>query len=112
VCSIPTFYRVVKTNPPEVTDFFSRVQLGWRLPPDLSPPEARLWEGVSVQDSEEGARAMATRYPRTGQFIAQMEISGGGSVSYEKTRGRGHFTLWGDPAVMIECVVSVVAVRG
>ena len=100
----------MKSDPPSVEDFCSRIQLGRRLPPDLPPHEAQLWKGVSVQDSEDGARSLARRYPRTGQFIARVEIAEGGPVTYEKTRGHGHFTLWGDPAAMLACAVSVVAV--
>ena len=43
-------------------------------------------------------------------FIARLEIPEQGPISYEKTRGRSHFTLWGDPEVIARYVVSVVDV--
>jgi hypothetical protein len=45
-----------------------------------------------------------------GRYIARLEIPEQGPVSFERTRGRGHSTLWGEPELMLTYVVSVVQV--
>jgi hypothetical protein len=47
---VPTFYRIVKTDPPTVADFLSYRAQGRRLIHD-TPELRRSWEGVSVYDS-------------------------------------------------------------
>ena len=45
-----------------------------------------------------------------GRYIARLEIPEDGPIRFERTRGRGHFTLWGDPELMLTYAVSVVEV--
>lgn len=42
-----------------------------------------------------------------GGYLAMLRFPDNGSVDYEKTLGRGHYTLRGEPGAMLECVVSV-----
>ena len=41
-------------------------------------------------------------------FVAELRVPVGGTISFEKTLGGTHFTLWGDSAEIRACV-SVVA---
>ena len=103
-----TFYRVVKTNPPTESDFISYRARGIRLRRD-TPENRRLWEGVSVASSLGAARNLAARFPVMGQYIAVLDVPEGGLVRFEQTTDVStHYTLWGEPRVMLEMVISVV----
>jgi hypothetical protein len=105
---MPTFFRVVQSDPPTLADFNSDEARGLSKP---VPAElARMWDGLSVMDSEERARRLARRFG-LGNFIAAVRVEEGGPIRYERTlHRRGHHTLWGDPAAMLERVQSVVPV--
>ncbi|MGH2588496.1 MAG: hypothetical protein ACRDJE_26540 [Dehalococcoidia bacterium] len=103
-----TFYRIVKTNPPTVTDFLTDRQAR-RRPPPLEV--LRLWDGRSVFDSEAIARDVALRFPVIGSYIAALDIAEDGTIVAERTLRRpGHYTLWGDTAAILARVVAVVPV--
>ena len=51
---------------------------------------------------------MARRYPKLGRLLAVLDIPEGGRIIYDKTRGPGHYTLWGEPQDMLDLVVSIV----
>ena len=106
---MPTFFRVVKTDPPGEADFLSHEARGL-VPRDPSREAVRLSRGVSVLDSEERARATARRWPRMGRFIARLDISDEAAVTYERTGASGHYTLWADPTVLLASVTTVVPV--
>ena len=79
-----------------------------RRPPEPDDQEAwHLYEGVSVFDSLDGARTVTRRYPRKGQLAAVLDIAEGECIRYDKTRGPGHYTLWGEASEMLAHVVSV-----
>lgn len=99
-------YRIVRSNPPTLQDVMSNRTLG-REPLRPDPEVLRLWDGISVFDSARGARRQARQAPWRGNgFIAtlvlQPEI-----FRLEKTRGVGHFTLWGEPHDILACVRKV-----
>ena len=104
---MPTFYRVVKANPPGIRDFLSGKILD-RTPP-ADPNLLPLWDGISVFDTEDRARQRALRVPSLGEYIAAMEIPDDGSIRYERSLNRpGHYTLWADADALLALVVSVV----
>ena len=71
----------------------------------------RLWDGISVYNSEERARRRAQTAPHQGTYIAVMRFATEGAVRFERTTAsRGHFTLWGDPSTLLTTVISVVPV--
>ena len=105
-----TFWRIVRTDPSMVRDFLSSEAQG--LPPrDHDPDTLRLWSGISVYSTPLQARRTATTYPFLGRYLADLRIVDDAGIRWEKTRGRGHHTLWGDPQAILNCVVRVVPVR-
>ena len=100
---------MVKTNPPTEADFLSHQARGI-VPRSNDPETLRLHAGISVMDSEEGARALARRYPRMGRFIARLDIPDDNPFVYEKTGAAGHYTLWGLPLVLRAYVAAVTPV--
>jgi hypothetical protein len=104
------FYRIVTADPPTLADFTSNEERG--VPPRRRDPEAlRLWSGISVFEAEQQTRLQAMLFPRLGQYIAALRVGEGGAIRIERTtRTEGHFTLWGEPADLLACVLSVVAI--
>jgi hypothetical protein len=106
---VPTFYRIVRNNPPTLDDFLSDKDAGKPEPSD--PEKRRLWEGRSVYNTEIQARKKARNVPILGNFIAAVEVIEPGPISYERTTmSSGHHTLWGDARILLEQVHRVVSV--
>ncbi len=104
------FYRVVKTDPPTLDDFTSTAAKGRPLR-DPSPEACRLWDRLSVNATEAQARRRVRQFPALGAYIARLELPDAPPVQIERTtRIPGHYTLWGDPVVLLRCVVAVVPV--
>jgi len=103
-------YRIVTADPPTLADFTSNEARG--VPPRRRDPETlRLWGGISVFETEQQARLQATLFPRLGQHIAALRVPEGGAIRVERTtRTEGHYTLWGEPADLLACVLSVVVI--
>ena len=105
---MPTFYRIVRTDPPTETDFLSHKALGRRLRHD-TPEYRRSWEGISVYDTLEAARENRARFPRLSGFIAELEIAEGGPIAYAKTlTDPNHYDVWGAPAALLQMVRRVL----
>lgn len=49
----------------------------------------------------------ARRFRDQGEFIAVVAIEVDGPIQVEKTRGPGHYTVWGLPHALLDRVVSV-----
>ena len=91
-------------------DFLSHEKRGIRLRRD-TPHHHRLWEGLFVMDSESAARELAKRLPLLGAFIAAIEVSAAGPITFEQTTPDArHYTLWGSATEMLASVRSVVPV--
>jgi hypothetical protein len=107
---VPTFYRIVRTDPPTAADFMSNRDKG--LPPrgpEVSDPD--LWAGISVYDHRDRAESQARRY-QLGAFLAVIELPdnrqpGGLRVSKTLTDPH-HHTLWGAPDTLVTLVTRVV----
>ena len=67
-----------------------------------------MWSGISVYDTLERARKLATRRPELGRFIVTVRIPDDAPVLVERTGSRaGHHTIWGDPGWLLGSVVGV-----
>src|SRR6266540_3057332 len=100
------FYRVVRTDPPTLWDCTSNEERGRRPRRQLDAAGRRLWRGLSIFDTAEGARQAARTTPGLGSFIARLEIPPGALLEIERTGRAGHHTLWGRPADVHRLVVA------
>jgi len=108
---IRSFYRIVRSPSPTDADFLSDKARG--IPPrNHESLTLHVWDGISVYRTEAQARRKARDYPFLGDFIAELHIGDETDIRTEKTFGRGHHTLWGDPAALRVCVVRVVRASG
>lgn len=99
----PPLWRTVRTNPPTEEDFLSFKALG--RPRRGAPIEQ--WEGVSTFDNPAIAADMARRYEQ-GDFLARLDLDPTGPIRWARTRGEGHYTLWGTPAELLARVAEIV----
>jgi len=105
-----TFYRIVLTDPPSREDFLSNAARAL-LPRRNDPEVARVWDGISVYSTEAQARRRARGAPWLGPHIAELLIREGAMIRVERTtRSAGHYTVWGEPDMLLRCVIRVVAV--
>jgi hypothetical protein len=70
---------------------------------------AALWDGISVQNTLAQARRKVRVSPRLGSYVAILRVSTDGPVRFRRSLGPGHFTLWGEPEVLLALVVDFVA---
>ena len=98
-----SFFRVLRSNPSTLDDYTSQKAKG--IPMARPDPEIELiYDGVSVYATEAQARNQAKAKPWLGQYIAELAISDEGPITFRRTGvGRGHHTLWGDPAELKAC---------
>lgn len=99
----PPLWRTVRTNPPTEADFLSFKARG--LARRSGPIEQ--WEGVSTFDNPAIAADMARRHHQ-GDYLARLDLDPAGPIRWEKTRGAGHYTIWGTPAELLARVVEIV----
>jgi hypothetical protein len=106
-----TVYRIVRTDPPTLADFLSDAELGRASFKDTEDVR-RLRSGRSVYATEAQARRKARRYPILGRYIAAVVLPDDQSIWIERTipSSAGHYTLWGDAALLLTVVVRVVPV--
>ncbi len=105
VLPIRRLYRLLRRTPPTVADFVSNAAHGRPAPPaaDL----VILWDGLSMYATEAQARATADAYPRRGwRAVAAVALPDGGRFRIRKTLGPGHYTVWGDAADLLACVIE------
>jgi hypothetical protein len=104
-------YRIVSTPEPTLADFMSHASRGLTLR-NPTPELLDRWRGISVWETESQARlqaqVMAQRRRPLGEFIAELAIDD--TLRCEQTSQPGHYTLWGDPAVLLRRLVRVVPV--
>lgn len=105
-----SFYRIVKSDPPTLTDFLSDRAKG--RPPAVEPARRRLHDGLSVYATLAQARRKARAFPMLGRYVAVLRVLDETPLRYERTiaSSGGHHTVWGEPETLLECVEAVVAV--
>lgn len=98
------FFRLVSRNPPTTEDFFSYAMEGIEIPEGHDPI---VGEGISVQATL--AQMRGKRYVRQWcHFIAELHFpESDDRFRWQKTGGRGHFTVWGAPEDLLKCVVVI-----
>ena len=103
-----TFFRIVRTAPPTINDFISAEAKGRMIAPSIPYELHRLWDGLSVYATAQQAARKARRSPSIGRYVAELHIPEDGAIRFERTtREPGHHTLWGEPEVLLRCVMSV-----
>jgi hypothetical protein len=93
-----TLFRLIREDEPQPKDFLSYRDRGKpRYKGDEELPEL-LMRGISMFASPGRAERTARYFPKR---IARVTMWEGLGVSIAKTRGPGHYTVWGDPEVLV-----------
>jgi hypothetical protein len=110
-----TVFRIVRCadlDAPEFADSFrSHAELG--LPPRPGSPAAShplIHEGISVFESQEAAVETARRFPRIGDYVAELRIKPDPGIRYLRWGAKGHLTLWGAPIKLALTAVDTIPV--
>jgi hypothetical protein len=105
-------YRIVKSNPPTLLDFTSKLALGL-VDADADPETKRLESGLSMYRTASQARKKARAFPFLGRYIAAVRVEASAGLRFERTTdSRGHHTVWGSPEAILGRVVTVEPVAG
>jgi hypothetical protein len=99
-------YRVVTSKQPTLEDFASNAALDRAPQQPLGYRQQRLWEGLSVFDTLDAARALAMDSPRKGGFVAVLALPDGIQLK-QSGRNPHHYTLW-LPAETLHAAVETV----
>lgn len=104
------YYRIVKGAELRREHFLSDRASG--KPKPIDPEKIEWWEGFSVYDSEDRARQTARTYPAIGDYLAVLGIEERSAIIVKRTgrRHRGHYTMYGDPDVILATVQRIIAV--
>jgi hypothetical protein len=103
-------YRIVAAMPHTRNNFLSYAALEKPLPEGASPAIADRWQGISMYDSLDRARAVAIRFG-LGAYIAALDLTDDRPFRIERTGQRpGHYTVWGDPDMLFARVIAIIPV--
>jgi hypothetical protein len=67
-----------------------------------------IWQGISFEETLDGARREAKRFRKLGTHIAETAVTAIPDVNYEQSFAPGHYTVWAEPS---ECLKQVRAVH-
>jgi hypothetical protein len=98
-------YHIIKERNPNEADFLSAEKRG--IPQPADPALIRYWEGISFEDTLEGARRKARRFRRLGTYIAEVAVAAIPSVKYEQSLAPGHYTVWAEPSDLLQHIRTV-----
>ncbi|MBA2450299.1 MAG: hypothetical protein H0V51_19975 [Chloroflexi bacterium] len=87
------FYRIVKSERPTRDGFLSHALKGLK-PRNPTPKSLHEYNGVSVLDTAQHARAWAERLPYLGEYIAELHIPDDVLIVFEGPNPRGHGNLY------------------
>jgi hypothetical protein len=108
---MPRRYRIISSQQPTLGDFTSHAAKRHTLR-NPTPELLDRWAGISVWETEQHARLQAQEMARRGrplgEYIAELLI--GDTLRCEQTFQPGHYTLWGDPTVLLHCLIQVVPI--
>ena len=106
MAEIVILYRIVHTESPTVDDMKSYAELGIPLRHD-SQEARRKAKGVSMFDSLEQARRQARGKPWLGDAHIAEIVFPADRFQFEKSGGRGHYTVWGNAHDILGYVTRV-----
>ena len=108
-----TFYRIVKTTPPTLDDFTSNAAKN-RIPRGREVTDSAVHHGLSMYSRQDDAIHMAQRFPKLGDFIAEVAIP----IADPDIRIRrhainpndSHHTVWCAPDQCLSYVFAIIPV--
>ncbi len=109
--TVRSFYRVAKRAHLQDKDYLTHQDRRGDPNPALSPHVRASWDGFSVFESEETARAAARNAGgNLGRFLLRFDIPAGSGITASHTPacGEGHYDLRGDKDELKRYLSNVV----
>jgi len=89
-----------------IDSFRSHYELG-EEPRKVERRSTVIHMGISIYLDEGVAHRTAQRFPRLGDFVAQLALTASNGFNYARTGHPLHLTLWGDPIKLSNAVVDI-----
>lgn len=86
--------------------FRSHYELG-RLPRGPENRAAAIHMALSMFDERSVAAQLAARVPKLGGYIAEMALKPDLGICVARTGGPAHWSVWGRPPQLIQCVADL-----
>ncbi len=110
-----SLFRIVPTDArfdPALLDAFrSSFDLGAE-PRKFEKRSALIHMGISTFRTRERAVDMAVRWPKLGQFTAELNLKPENGHVFALTGQTGHVTVWGRPLQLVSEIVDIVPIEG
>ena len=107
---IRTLHRIVRSDPPSIRDVTSKLELGF-VDATADMETRRLESGLSTYRTLAQARRKARAFRFLGSYIAVIDVARAEAIQIERTtNSAGHYTLWGEPRLILDLVVAVMPV--
>jgi hypothetical protein len=71
---------------------------------------AAIHMGLSVFSETAAAKAMVSKWPMIGMFVAELELEPGSGFCLADTGQPGHWTLWGRPLQLLSSIADILHV--
>ena len=108
----PSLYRLIKASSAALSDFDSVMVSESRAPNSVELARPELWAGISMFDSEAGARSISRGKPQRGTWIARVDVDlvDPAWIVIGFAGRRGHRTIWASPRRLLAAVVTITPV--
>jgi hypothetical protein len=109
-----TVFRIVRSDnrddPVLLNSFRSNYELGDE-PRKVERSSAVIHMGISSYVDEGVARGTAQRWPKLGDFVAEVRLRPDQGFNFAHTGHPLHLTVWGDPVKLKDAVVDIQSVE-
>ena len=107
-------WRIVRSEHPEDPVFLNSLRSHHELsqePRKVERSSRLIHLGISTYVDDRVASETARRFPKIGEWVAQLRLDYGHGFNYAQTGHRHHLTIWGDPIKLAGTVVDIKPVR-
>lgn len=105
--TLPTLYRLVKTEEVQLDDFDSWMVRGVREPYDEERLHPEKWAGLSMFDTEQAARKMAKSVKKLPRYVAKIENLDPDWIVVGPPDSGHHRDVWGSPKHFLLATITV-----
>ena len=109
-----TAFRIVRSDLVDDPVFLNSLRSHYELgeePRRVERSSTVIHMGISAYLDEATAHGTAERFPKLGDFVAEIRLRPTNGFNFAHTGHPRHLTVWGDPVKLQEAVVDTVPVE-